>query len=129
MGALQLWDGWTLIHKKGPHIFYHYSIWMNIFHLCSKYFDNFLYFTAVFALDCFKVGPAAFFYSLFWKSKGEHLWNKEKYFLFHSENSFHFFSYLNVMTSSHVQTWNMKRILLNNLGSKHRLVTKFGQSL
>ena len=31
------------------------------------------------------------------------------------------------MTSSNAQSWNTKYILLNNLGSKHSLVTKFGQ--
>ena len=31
------------------------------------------------------------------------------------------------MTSSNAQAWNTKHILLNNLGSKHSLVKKFGQ--
>ena len=31
------------------------------------------------------------------------------------------------MTSSNAQSWNTKYILLNNLGSKHSLVMKFGQ--
>ena len=31
------------------------------------------------------------------------------------------------MTSSNAQAWNTKHILLNNLGSKHSLVIKFGQ--
>ena len=31
------------------------------------------------------------------------------------------------MTSSNGQAWNTKHILLNNLGSKHSLVMKFGQ--
>ena len=31
------------------------------------------------------------------------------------------------MTSSNAQAWNTKHILLNNLGSKHSLVMKFGQ--
>ena len=31
------------------------------------------------------------------------------------------------MTSSNAQAWNMKHILLNNLGSKRSLVMKFGQ--
>ena len=31
------------------------------------------------------------------------------------------------MTSLNAQAWNTKHILLNNLGSKHSLVMKFGQ--
>ena len=31
------------------------------------------------------------------------------------------------MTSSNAQAWNTKHILLNNLGSKHSLVMKFGR--
>ena len=31
------------------------------------------------------------------------------------------------MTSSNAQAWNMKHILLNNLGIKHSLAMKFGQ--
>ena len=31
------------------------------------------------------------------------------------------------MTQSNAQAWNTKHILLNNLGSKHNLVMKFGQ--
>ena len=31
------------------------------------------------------------------------------------------------MTSSNIQAWNTKHILLNNLGSKCNLVMKFGQ--
>ena len=31
------------------------------------------------------------------------------------------------MTSSKAQAWNKKRILLNKLGSKYSLITKFGQ--
>ena len=31
------------------------------------------------------------------------------------------------MTSSNVQPWNTKHILLNNMGSKDSLVMKFGQ--
>ena len=33
----------------------------------------------------------------------------------------------NVMTSSDAKAWNNKHILLNNVGSKHSLVMKFGQ--
>ena len=38
-----------------------------------------------------------------------------------------FFRYSNVMTSWNAQAWNTKHILLNNLGSKHSLLTKFDQ--
>ena len=31
------------------------------------------------------------------------------------------------MTSSNVEAWNTKHILLNNLGSKHCLLMTFGQ--
>ena len=40
---------------------------------------------------------------------------------------FKFFRYSNVMTSSDAQAWNTKQNLLNNLGSKHSLIMKFGQ--
>ena len=40
---------------------------------------------------------------------------------------FQHFRYSNIMTSSNAQAWNMKHILLNNLGSKQILVMKFGQ--
>ena len=40
---------------------------------------------------------------------------------------FKHFRYSNIMTSSNAQAWNRKHILLNNLGSKHSLVMKFGQ--
>ena len=31
------------------------------------------------------------------------------------------------MTSSNAEAWNTKHVLLNNLGSKHSLVIKYGQ--
>ena len=40
--------------------------------------------------------------------------------------NFQHFRYSN-MTSSNPQAWNTKYILVNNLGSKHSLVMKFGQ--
>ena len=40
---------------------------------------------------------------------------------------FWLFAYSNVMASSNAQAWITKHILLNNLGSKHNLVVKFGQ--
>ena len=40
---------------------------------------------------------------------------------------FSLFRYSNIMTSSNVQTWNTKHILLNNVGSKHSLLMKFSQ--
>ena len=57
------------------------------------------------------------------------VYNKEKCFLFHFESSsrsWHF-RYSNIITPSNAQAWNTKHILLNNLGSKCSLVTKFGQ--
>ena len=57
------------------------------------------------------------FASLFFTSKREHLWNKEKRFLFHFESSFR-------LSDNQVSTFQM---LLNNLGSKHSLVIKFCQ--
>ena len=74
------------------------------------------------------------FASLFCKSKGEHLWNKEKYFLFQFKNSFR--SWDNQIKTFQIfkrydvintQAWNRKHILLNNLGNKHILVIKFSQ--
>ena len=81
------------------------------------------------------------FRSSFGKSKGGHFWNKRKccetrenLFYFTSKSllfleiiKFWLFRYSNVMTSSIVQAWNTKLILLNNLGSKHSLVIKFDQ--
>ena len=40
---------------------------------------------------------------------------------------FWLFRYSDVMMSSNAQVWNAKHILLNNLGSRHSLVMKFGQ--
>ena len=68
------------------------------------------------------------FTSLFYKSKGEHLQNKEKCILFHFESSFCSwdnqvltFQILNVWTSSNAQAWSTKEISLNNLESKLNL--------
>ena len=67
--------------------------------------------------------------SSFYMSKREHLWNKEKYFLFHFQISSRSwdFRYSNIMTSSNAQAWDTKHVLLNNLGSKRSLVMKYGQ--
>ena len=40
---------------------------------------------------------------------------------------FYYFSYSNIMMSSNTHTWDIKHILLNNLGSKCSPVMKFGQ--
>ena len=40
---------------------------------------------------------------------------------------FYIFRYSNVMTSSNAEARNTKHISLNNLGSKHSLVMKFGK--
>ena len=40
---------------------------------------------------------------------------------------FWLFRYSNLIMSSNAQEWNKKHILLNNLGSKHSVVMKFGQ--
>ena len=42
---------------------------------------------------------------------------------------FKLFRYSNAMTSSNAQACNTKHILLSNLGSKHTLLMKFGQSM
>ena len=80
----------------------------------------------------FKGCVRSIFAGLFCKSKGEHLWNKKNYLLFHFESSFRSrdnqiltFQIFNIMTSSTAQAWSTKHILLNNLGSKHSLVIKF----
>ena len=44
------------------------------------------------------------FASLFCKSKGKHLWNKEKWFLFHFESSFRFLIKFQVFRYSNVKT-------------------------
>ena len=70
------------------------------------------------------------FSSLFCMAKWEHLWNKEKCFLFHFEArfvlkviNFYLFRYSSIMASSNTQSWNTNHILLNNLGSKHNLLS------
>ena len=74
------------------------------------------------------------FVSLFCKSKEEHLWNKEKCFLFHFESylrswdnqilTFQIFKCDNVIKCSSMKH---ETHLLTNMGNKHSLVTKFGQ--
>ena len=66
-------------------------------------------------------------------SKREHMWNKEKCFLFYFESSFRYWD--NQILNFHIfkchdviKCLSMKQnILLNNLGNKRSLVMKFGQ--
>ena len=85
---------------------------------------------------CFKGCVRYIIPSLFFMSKKEHLWNKEKYFLFHFESSFR--SWDNQILTFQIfkchdvtKCLSMKHethiIELNNFGSKHSLVMKFGQ--
>ena len=113
---------------------------VDIWTLKKEFYENKKPFTAIKTItkkkNCHKfLGCVRYiFTSLACKSKGRHLLNKEKCFLFHFKSSFCSwgnqiltFRYSNVMASSNVQAWNTKHILLNNLGSKHSLVMKFGQ--
>ena len=84
-------------------------------------------------LPFFKSCVLYIFNSLFFVSKRKHLWNKEECFLFHLESSFRSwnnqiltFQIFKCQTSWNAQAWNTKHIWLNNLGSKHSLVMKFG---
>ena len=89
-------------------------------------------FTNWIIISYFKGCVRYIFASLFYMSKREHLWNKEKYVLFHFESSarswdnqlltFWIFKYHDV-----IKCPSMKHILLSNLGSKRSLVMKFGQ--
>ena len=64
-------------------------------------------------------------------SEREDLWDKEKRFLFHFESSFRSSDnqilYFHMFNCHDINKWNVKHILLNNLGSKHSLVMKFRQ--
>ena len=69
----------------------------------------------------FKVCVCYIFASLFFKSKGEHLWNKENCILFHFKSSC-------LSWNSQILTFQIfKCHLLINLGSKHSLVMKCNQ--
>ena len=88
----------------------------------------------LFGLTLFKVCVHYIFASMIFMSNREHLWNKEECFLFHFESSFRFwgnqiltFQIFKCHDVSNAQTWNTRHILLNNLGSRHSLVMKFGQ--
>ena len=61
-------------------------------------------------------------------SKKEHLWSKQKCFLFHFESSI--CSWDNQINFSEIQmSWRhqMPKHETRNIGSKHSLVMKFGQ--
>ena len=80
-----------------------------------------------------KVVSAIFLLVLFCMSKGEHLWSKEKCFLFYFKSTFR--SWDKILTfricKCHdvikCRSMNMKHILLNNSGSKDSLVVALGQ--
>ena len=93
---------------------------------CEKCILNFTY--------TFKGYACYIFTGFFCMSKREHLWNKEKCFLFHFKssccswhNQLWTYYVFHIMMSSNAKVWNTKHMVLNNLGSKHHLLIKFGQ--
>ena len=141
------------MHSDQAYYKLRYSLWIRTTHKPSKVpigknffpsayvtvtacFDKCFLFHPITGRHCFffKGCVRYIFASLFFMSKREHLWNKEECFLFHLESSFR--SWDNQTLNFQIfkchdvikfQAWNTKHILLNNLGSKHSLVMKFGQ--
>ena len=87
----------------------------------------------LFSEGSLKVASATFLLVCFVCLKKITCETRKNVFLFYYERSFRswgkyfVFRYSTVMTSSNVQTWNTKHILLNNLGSKQSLLMKYGQ--